>query len=111
MKRKKTVIVLIVLSVYMSSYCLLRLSKVLVHQEVALVNKTNASKNGRAICYFIHHDIGRGSFTDDNNYNKINTPGAFARISKCVYHPLVKTEISYYRHTQPREILETVCDQ
>jgi hypothetical protein len=89
----------------------LRLSKVLVHQKVSLVSHTNPIKDGRAIAYFIHHDIGRGSFTDSDNFNKINTPGAFARISKFVYYPLVKTEISYYSHTQPTEILETICDQ
>jgi hypothetical protein len=108
-KRKKIVIALILVSVYLSSYGLLRLSKVLVHQEVALGNNSNATKDGKAIVYFINHEIGRGSFT--NNYNKMKTPGAFARISKCIYYPLAEAEIAYYRNTRPTEILETICDQ
>ncbi len=109
MRRKKTVIAFILVSVYLSSYGLLRLSKVMVHQEVALGNNSNATKDGKAIVYFIHHDIGCGSLT--NNYNKMKTPSSFARISKCIYYPLVGAEIAYYRNARPTEILETICDQ
>ena len=97
--------------IYMGSYCCLRLSKVLVHQEVAFVNKTGAKRGGRAICYFIHQDIGHGSFVDSDNYNKINSPGVAVRIGKCFYYPLVKLEISYWRFTRPRVIYESICSQ
>ena len=112
MEWKKIVKVLAVLAaVYLGAYCSLRISKVLVHQEVALVNRTDATKDGRHICYFMHQDIGHGSFTDSDNYNKINTPGIAVRAGKCFFYPLVKIEVSYYRLTRPTETLETVCQQ
>ena len=110
MKRKRVIIFFAILSVYLSSYCLLRLSKVLVHQKVYLVNKVGHTSTGRRI-RFIHHDIGRGSFTDSDNFNKTKTPGAFAQIKKCVYYPLVKLEISYWKYMQPDEIINEGCMQ
>ena len=111
-KRKKIILFFVVFSlIYSGSYCCLRLSKVLVHQEVALVNKTGAMKEGRAICYFIHQDIGHGSFVDSDNYNKIKSPGVAVRIGKCFYYPLIKLEVSYWRFTRPREICESGCSQ
>jgi hypothetical protein len=109
MKRKKTVIAFIVLSVYLSSYCLLRLSKALVHQKVFLV-KTGFTGDGRSIRHILH-DIGRGSYTDSDNYNKTKTPGAFAVASKSIYYPLVKLEISYWKYSQPDEIFTEWCSE
>jgi len=109
MKRKKTALIFAIFSlIYMGSYCCLRLSKVLVHQEVALVNKTGIKRRGRAICYFIHQDISHGNFVNPDNYNKINSPSVAVRIGKCFYYPLVKLEVSYWRFTRPREIYETI---
>ena len=112
MKQKRNVLIAIVfLLVYAGSYCCVRLLKMLVHQEVAFVNTTNITKGGRAICYFIHHDIGHGSFTDEDNYNMIKSPSTATRIGKCLYYPLVKLEVAYWQRTQPREIYETICSQ
>ncbi len=97
--------------IYMVSYCCLRLSKVLVHQEVAFVNKTGANRGGRAICYFIHQDIGHGSFTDSDNYNRINSPGVIVQIGKFFYYPIIKLEVSYWRCIRPGYIYETTCSQ
>ncbi|MHC4266523.1 MAG: hypothetical protein ACYSUK_11420 [Planctomycetota bacterium] len=101
----------IFLLIYMGSYCCLRLSKVLVHQEVSLVNRTGTQSGGRAICYFIHQDIGHGSFTDSDNYNRINSPGVVVRLGKFFYYPLVKLEVSYWRLIRPRYIYETTCSE
>jgi hypothetical protein len=110
MKRKRIALIIAAVSVfYMVSYCVLRLSKALVHQEVALINNTDATRDGRAMCYFIHQDIGHGSFVDSDNYNKINSPGVAVRLAKCFYFPLVKLEVSYWRLTRPRDILESRC--
>ncbi len=112
MKRKRIALIIAAVSLfYMGAYGILRLSKALVHQEVALVNKTDAARDGRAISHFIHHDIGHGSFVDSDNYNKINSPGVAVRFAKCFYFPLVKLEVSYWRLTRPREILESWCSE
>ena len=107
--KKQTLIFAIFLLIYTASYCCLRLSKMLVHQEVAFVNKTRTTKDGRNICYFIHQDIGHGSFIDPDNYNRINSPGVAVRIGKCLYYPLVKLEISYWKFIRPQHIYESTC--
>lgn len=112
MRRKHKILIVAAFPLlYMGSYCGLRLFKVLVHQEVALINRTGAMKDGRAICYFIHQDIGRGSFTDSGNYNRIRPPGAGVRLAKRFYFPLVELELSYWRSTRRGEILEAICQQ
>jgi hypothetical protein len=107
--KKNALIFAIFLLVYMGSYCCLRLSKVLVHQEVAFVNRTGTNRGGRAICYSIHQDIGHGSFTDSGNYNRINSPGVVVQIGKFFYYPIVKLELSYWRFIRPAYIYETTC--
>ena len=114
MKRKKVAVLFAVISViYMGSYFCLRFSKLLVHQEVALVNHGDSgiTREGPAICYFIHQDIGHGSYVDSDNYNKVNTPGIAVRIAKSFYYPLVKLELSYWENTRPSAIYETICNQ
>lgn len=112
MKRKHKILIAAAFPLlYTGSYCGLRLFRVLVHQKVALINRTGAMKDGRAICYFIHQDIGRGSFTDSDNYNKIRPPSTPVRLAKRFYLPLVELELSYWKLKQPGEILETICDQ
>ena len=109
--KKNARILAIFLLIYMGSYSCLRLSKVLVHQEVSLINRTGTKKAGRAICYFIHQDIGHGSFTDSDNYNRINSPSVVVRLGKIFYYPLVKLEVSYWRLVRPRYIYESICSQ
>jgi hypothetical protein len=82
-----------------------------VHQEVSLVNRTGAKRGEQAICYFIHQDIGHGSFTDSDNYNRINSPGAVVQIVKLFYYPLVKLEVSYWRHVRPGYVYESTCSE
>ena len=95
----------------MGSYCCLRLSKVLVHQEVAFINRTDAKRHGRAICYCIQQNIGHGSFVESGNYNKIRAPGLAVRIVKGIYYPLVKLEVSFWKTRRPEEVLESGCQQ
>ena len=118
MKRKRLLIFLAIVSfAYISSYCALRLSNLLVHQEIALIYRESPSSSNHtegyqpSICYTIHHDIGRGSLTDDNNYNKINTPSKPVKIAKILYYPLIKMEIKYWNTTGPKAIYETICTQ
>ncbi len=99
----------IILSIYTVSYFCLRFSKMLVHQEVALVNKTGETKNERGVCCYIHQDVGHGSFVDEDSYNIIKPPGTVVKIGKCFYYPLAKLEILYWKLTRPRYIYETVC--
>jgi len=112
MKRKPKILIIILFPLlYLSSYCGLRLFKVLVHQEAALINNTEARKDGRAICYFIRQDIGRGSLVDSDNYNTIRPSATAVRLAKHFYFPLVELELSYWRIAHPREILEAICQQ
>ncbi|MHC4742490.1 MAG: hypothetical protein ACYS8Z_11300 [Planctomycetota bacterium] len=112
MKRKHKILIAAAFPLlYMGSYCGLRLFNVLVRQEISLINRTDAMKDGRAICYFVHQDIGRGSPTDPDNYGRIRQPTAAVRLAKRFYLPLVELELSYWRSTRPGEILETICDQ
>ena len=112
MKRKKAVLICALgLLVYAGSYCCVRVSKQLVHQEVALVNTTSITHDGQGVCYVIHHDIGRGSFTDADNYNTIRPPSAAARIGQLCYYPLVKLELSYWQLARPQYIYESVCSE
>ena len=111
-KGKKAILIsLLTLLAYAGLYGCLRLSKQLVHQEVSLIDRTGMRKNGRSVCYMIHHDIGRGSYTDEHNYNKVKSPSTAVQISKHLFYPLVKLEVTYWNLKIPRYIYETVCDQ
>jgi len=72
------------------------------------MNESGPKKDGLSTCYSIHHDIGRGTVFDDDNFNKPNSPGMSARIMTCFYCPLVTLEVSYWTFTRPRYIYETV---
>ena len=107
--KKALLICALIFLAYTGSYCCLRLSKQLVHQEVSLIEKADMRIDGRAVCYTIHHDIGRGSFVDENNFNAIRSPSTAVQISKCLYYPLVRLEVAYWKSKSPRYILETIC--
>lgn len=105
MKREKALMIAVVISLaYAGSYCCVRLSKLLVHQQVSLATNTPPG-----VCYIIHHEIGRGSFVDDKN--AIKTPTAATQTGRLFYFPLVKLELSYWKLSRPRYIYETVCQQ
>lgn len=75
-----------------------------------MLTKTGYTGDGRIILHILH-DIGRGSYTDSDNYNKTKTPGALAQLSKFIYYPLVKLEISYWEHSQPDIIYTEWCSE
>lgn len=107
MKSKNALfITVVILLSYAGSYCCLRSSKLLVHQEVLLVTDT-----APGVRYVVHHEIGRGSFVDDKNYNAIKAPGAAARAGQLFYYPFVKLELAYWKLARPQYIHETVCQQ
>ena len=109
--KKLFLICAFILFMYAVSYGCLRVSKQLVHQEIAIIEKTGMRIDGRAVCYIIHHDIGRGSYVDENRFNVKRSHGTAVQISKYFYYPLVKLEVAYWKSQKPQYILETVCSQ